>query len=230
MAYQYVGEALYHLPPRFTPTQRLLLVAIGESIPYPRSRGDISLRALGQAAGGLSRRALRQALAGLDAELSIRVPLGIDSRGHPLYAVPGRTCTFQWPDLAAPADCVCEPCAAGRRSTTEGGVVRPPRNGGGNAGSEVDAGQPPGGCAESETDAGQPPTRTGVSEAHTPDHGSAPADAASAGRAEALAALRAKLPRGRPFSRWPTNQPSAEPNPLFDPAIWAATLTVDGAA
>ena len=46
--------------------------------------------------------------------LDVRVPIGKDRHGEPLYAVPGRSPRFRVPLFEVPADCGCSVCRSHR--------------------------------------------------------------------------------------------------------------------
>jgi hypothetical protein len=111
MAYELVEEVFEHAPP-MTAVERLILLAIAEqSRVADRMRmidGDEMMRrSCVETARGLAHALARLAERGLE----VRVPLGRDKRGAPVYAVTGQARLFKLPHLKpAPADCRCRMC------------------------------------------------------------------------------------------------------------------------
>lgn len=117
MAYELVAEVLDHAPAGLTAAERLVMVVIAEyvlSSDYARG-----LRTTSRPAGDVARRAglkpeglkaTLQRLAGRNLELRVALATGRD--GRPVYAMPGRSTTYQVPVLAAinGGTCVCEDC------------------------------------------------------------------------------------------------------------------------
>jgi hypothetical protein len=182
MAYELVAEVLDHAPCELTPTERLVLVVIAEYVlsdDYKRGirrtsrpAADISRRA------GLKKEGVKDALQRLAKRgLDVRVPISTGKDDRPVYAVPGKSCTYEVPEFPAPADCLCDTCKrliptlglihkAGARPPLEapkGGPQPPlndlkggaqPRVGGGTA--------PPGGGTAPPGGATAPPNRVRV--------------------------------------------------------------------
>lgn len=127
MAYQLVAEVLDHAPAELTASERLVLVALAERMPRRTEwdwKSNHLMRRTGLDARGLRAAVQRLAKRGID----IRVPIGKDRKGNPLYAIPGQVPRWRLPELPAPDCCTCESCMQQR---TEGGTTVPPTNGGG---------------------------------------------------------------------------------------------------
>jgi hypothetical protein len=110
MAYELVEEVFQHAPP-MTAAERLILVAIAELCRVgDRMRyidGAEMMRRCCVEARGLAHALVRLAERGLD----VRVPIGRDKRGQPVYAIPGLSRLFKLPHLKpAPGDCRCRMC------------------------------------------------------------------------------------------------------------------------
>jgi hypothetical protein len=113
VAWQLTCEVLDHAPQDLTSGELVVLCALAE---YARVDGRTWSGEVAQ----LARRArmrpgsIRVVLRRLaERGLDVRVPLGTDRHGHPLYAVPGKSPTFRLPELPAPPDCPCERCQGG---------------------------------------------------------------------------------------------------------------------
>jgi len=133
VAYQLVNDVLDHAP-GMTPAERLVLVAIAEET---RSAGDV-VKIPGsrmRRRAKLGERGLRDVLTRLAKRgIEVRVPLGADRRGQPIYAVPGEVPKYRLPAFPAPTGCDCrddcrppmygpEPPYA---QVADGGVTAPP--------------------------------------------------------------------------------------------------------
>lgn len=122
MAYELVAEVLDHAPPDLTPAEVLVLAAVAEYVlNEDYKRGS---RRTSRPAADIARRAhmtldgLRKALQRLAKnDLEIRVPLATGKDGRPVYAVPGKSGTYEVPTLAAPPDCLCNTCKKGELVT-----------------------------------------------------------------------------------------------------------------
>lgn len=113
MAYELVEEVLDHAP-EMTAAERLILVCIAEDARnvLDRAAKIPSERLLRRVGGEIGERGIRQALTRLAGRgLDVRVPLGYDRRGAPVYAVPGRVRQFRLPHFRpAAGDCRCYGC------------------------------------------------------------------------------------------------------------------------
>jgi hypothetical protein len=115
MAYELVAEVLDHAPADLTPAERLVMVAIAEFVhrqDYENGRRSTSRPAVDIARrAGLNPKGLKEALSRLaKRKLELRVPLMTGKDGRPVYAVPGRSSTYEIPALPTPANCPCETC------------------------------------------------------------------------------------------------------------------------
>jgi len=109
--YQLVAEVLDHAPAGLDPAAVLLLLALAEDT---RSVGEIReiptetlCRRTRVDSRGLRHIVDRLRRAGIE----VRVPIGTDRRGKPLYAVPGRAPQWVLPPLPGPPGCQCRTCA-----------------------------------------------------------------------------------------------------------------------
>jgi hypothetical protein len=115
MAYELVAEVLDHAPSDLTPAERLVMVVIAEYVhteDYKRGIRSTSRPAadIGRRAG-LRKEGLKEALQRLARrKLDVRTPLAIGRDGRPVYALPGKSGTYEIPELPAPADCFCDAC------------------------------------------------------------------------------------------------------------------------
>jgi hypothetical protein len=119
MAYELVSEVLDHTPVDLTPGEQLVMVVIAEyvlSSDYARG-----VRRTSRPAAEVARRAkmtpsgLRQAFQRLaERGLELRVPLRTGKDNRPVYAMPGRSSTYEIPALAAAngGSCVCDTCVS----------------------------------------------------------------------------------------------------------------------
>lgn len=174
MAYELVAEVLDHAPTDLAPSERLVMVVIAEyvlSTDYTRGNrstsrpaADVARRA-GVTISGLKQALQRLAKRGLD----MRVPLLVGKDGRPVYAMPGRSSTYQVPPLAAATGgaCTCDSCISGI-STLEvipKGTPHSPLNGhritpkGASDSRLGGSTQSPGGSTQSPGDSTQPPNR-----------------------------------------------------------------------
>lgn len=129
MSYQLVAEVLDHAP-SMTPAERLLLTAVAEEARVHSREADIDAETL-QRRVGVDESGVRKVLRRLaDRGLDVRVAVGKDKRGSPVYAHRGRVARYRLPVFPAPEGCVCRPC----RGQKDGTVVTPfPRSEGGPA-------------------------------------------------------------------------------------------------
>lgn len=112
MAYWLVEEVMDHAPRHLTPAQRHLLAVLAELC---RGKGRIVEESLDYLAWryGTSPKGVRQVLAKLaESGVDVRVAIGTDKNGAPVYAVRGRVPRFRLPEFPAPADCPCRRCRA----------------------------------------------------------------------------------------------------------------------
>jgi hypothetical protein len=128
--YQLVAEVLDHAPGGLDATAVLLLVAIAEDTRTPGEIREIGTESLCRRTR-VDARGLRHVVARLaDAGIKIRVPIGTDRLGRPLYAVPGRVPQWSLPTLSAPEGCSCRTCTTVPPqpvdNATQGGHPRPP--------------------------------------------------------------------------------------------------------
>lgn len=175
MAYELVEEVLDHAPAGLTPAERLVMVAIAEyvlSSDYThgvrrtsRPSSEIARRA-GLKPDGL--KAVLQRLAARNLEL--RVPLMTGKDNRPVYAMPGRSGTYEIPALAAATggSCTCESCiqvVSGAEVIHKGGS-QPPLDGrkGGPQPRVGGATAPPGGVTAPPGGVTAPPNRVRVPE------------------------------------------------------------------
>lgn len=141
MSWSLVDEVLGHAPPGLTVAERHVLVVLADFVHQAdyragsrrteRTHAEVATRA------GMTVAALRQVLYRLAnppkahagrLPLDVRVPLGTDARGRPLYAVRGRKPTFRVPVLPPPPGCTCATCTApkvGPQSDDPGPKVGP---------------------------------------------------------------------------------------------------------
>lgn len=117
MAWQLVTEVLDHAPRALSSAERLVLVAVAErarvdtrecqpSVAEVARRAGLELSSIGKVFARLRRHGLE-----------VRVPFGVDRRGEPLFAVPGRALSFRVPPLVPPVGCVCDACRKGGPSS-----------------------------------------------------------------------------------------------------------------
>ncbi len=131
MAYQLVREVLDHAPP-MTAAERLVLVAIAETIRSPNVRQcDLDTEALCRRTGGLDASKVRAALRRLAGRnIEVRVRRGVDRSGQPVYAWRGQVPRYQLPAFPAPRGCRCIACLNLDESAVdnfqEGGRSGPP--------------------------------------------------------------------------------------------------------
>lgn len=110
MAYELVEEVFQHAPP-MTPAERVILLAIAELCRVGDRMRYIDGEEMGRRCclepRGLAHALVRLAERGVD----VRVPIGRDKRGQPVYAVPGQSRLFKLPHFKpAPGDCRCRMC------------------------------------------------------------------------------------------------------------------------
>ena len=110
MAWQLVEEVLDHAPGDLTPAEMLALVVIAEyckggSRECSKSTEDLARRMR------LKIRGVQDALRRLaENKLDVRVPLGTDKNGKPVYAHRGRVPRFKLPEFPPPEGCPCRSC------------------------------------------------------------------------------------------------------------------------
>ncbi|WKU03731.1 hypothetical protein [Micromonospora sp. HUAS LYJ1] len=182
MAYQLVQEVLDHAPP-MTAAERLVLVAIAEEIRSTVARKcELDTESLCRRTGGLDPSKVRAALRRLkDREIEVRIALGTDRAGNPVYAYRGQVPRYQLPVFPPPPGCGCGDCRfqdepavdsavddvqeGGRDSPPsdetrgqEGGRVRPPTQEGGRSTTEGGRSTTQGGRKTTESVAQRPPS------------------------------------------------------------------------
>lgn len=182
MAYQLVQEVLDHAPP-MTAAERLVLVAIAETIRSTAARQcDLDTEALQRRTGGLDPSNVRAAFRRLaDRGLDVRVALGVDRGGKPVYAYRGQVPRYQLPQFPAPHGCRCVNCLYPAQTDThspvdnreeggrqylpsdkpagqEGGRLRPPTSEGGRRTTEGGRTTTQGGRRTTESVAQHPPS------------------------------------------------------------------------
>jgi hypothetical protein len=128
--YQLVSEVFDHAPASLTPTEVLFLAVLAEDTRTPGEVREIGTDDLCRRVR-VDRRGLRHVIARLDRHgIKVRVAIGVDSSGRPLYAVPGRLPKWRLPALQAPAECPCRTCVSPLPepvdNSAEGGHQRPP--------------------------------------------------------------------------------------------------------
>lgn len=118
MSYRQVAAVLDHAPASLTPAEALILVAIAEQLRGPGDTRQIGTDELARRSR-LGKSALRDAIARLARrKIHIRIPVGTDRLGRPLYALPGIAPRWTIPDFPAPAGCGCEGCQQGGDAST----------------------------------------------------------------------------------------------------------------
>ncbi len=127
-----MAEVLDHAPPDLTAAELLVLVALAEKMPR-RIEYDLMTKHLVRRTR-LKERGLRAAVVRLgERGIDVRVPIGTDGKGRPLYAAHGRPPRWRLPAFEAPDGCECDTCDAAQVS--EGGTVVPPSEVGGTTAS-----------------------------------------------------------------------------------------------
>lgn len=123
MAYQLVREVLDHAPP-MTAAERLVLVAIAETIRSLAAREcELDTEALCRRTGGLDPSNIRAAFRRLaDRKIEVRVQLGTDRAGKPVYAHRGQVPRYRLPSFPAPDGCRCINCRFPDQSSVDNGV------------------------------------------------------------------------------------------------------------
>ncbi|GIE29995.1 hypothetical protein Ait01nite_030400 [Actinoplanes italicus] len=118
MSYRQVAAVLDHAPASLTPAEALVLVAIAEQLRGTGDTRQIGTDDLARRAR-LSKSALRDAISRLARNgIRVRIPVGVDRRGFPLYALPGIAPRWTVPDFPAPVGCRCEGCRQGDDAST----------------------------------------------------------------------------------------------------------------
>lgn len=119
MAYQLVAEVLDHAPSSLSPAEKLLLVALAEvtRIEDNRQCPPVSLQDLARRTNVLPS-SLGKVMHRLNEHgLEVRIPLGTNRNGRPVYAVTGIAPSFRLPVLPPPPGCLCKACdVVGRES------------------------------------------------------------------------------------------------------------------
>lgn len=99
MGVRLIVEVLDHAPANLTPAERLVLVVIAEAANDRTREGWPGTETLTRRTG-LTDRGVRAAFARLATRgLEVRVPIGKDSRGHPVYSKPGHRTVYRLPRL-----------------------------------------------------------------------------------------------------------------------------------
>ncbi|MDG4832402.1 hypothetical protein O7627_24285 [Solwaraspora sp. WMMD1047] len=110
MSYQLVAEVLDHAPP-MTAAERLVLVAIAERARTATRECDLDTATLERRTGGLDPSNVRAALRRLAGRgIEVRVSLGTDRTGRPVYAFRGQVPRYRLPSLPVPPGCRCDTC------------------------------------------------------------------------------------------------------------------------
>lgn len=151
MAWQLVNEVTRRTGVKLTPSEWAVLVVIAEECRDPKTRtcaldrGEMATRT------GRTADTVKRALQGLAKKgLETRVPVpGVkDSKGQPVYAWPGRPCTYKLPQLGPdpadePAPAPEQPPKGGQTAPPKGGANRPPsgRRGAGRAPTRAEVGR-----------------------------------------------------------------------------------------
>lgn len=125
--YQLVAEVLDHAPADLTAAEVLILVAIGEETRTRGEHREIPVEDLARRAR-LDRRGLRVAVTRLAKRgIKVRVAIGVDRHGKPLYAVPGKAPRWVLPAFPPPPGCGCRTCQqGGATAPPQGGTPAPP--------------------------------------------------------------------------------------------------------
>lgn len=129
MAYWLVEEVLDHAPRHLTRPERHLLVVLAE---FCRGNGRSCAESLEHIAWryGGTPSGVKQVLRKLaESGVDVRVAIGEDRHGGPVYAVRGRVPQFRLPEFPAPRGCPCRRCRAVDSpvdNSTEGGSTEPP--------------------------------------------------------------------------------------------------------
>lgn len=161
MAWWLVEEMMDHAPRHLTPSQRHLLAVLaelcrGDGRHVSESLDYVAWR-YGTSASGVKQALRAMAAAGVD----VRVALGVDKNGNPVYAVRGRVPTFRLPVFPAPEGCPCRRCEAVHNpvdNSPEGGSIQPPTDvKGAESRPEGGSNQPPN---PPEGGSNQPPSRS----------------------------------------------------------------------
>jgi hypothetical protein len=125
-----VCEVLDHGPPDLTAAELVVLVALAEKMPrrvdYDYETRHLLRRTRLKPAG------LRKAIARLAGRgIEVRVAIGKDRNGGPLFAVPGQSTRWRLPAFEAPDGCGCDNCQV---QLSVGAPVGAPTFGGGTTG------------------------------------------------------------------------------------------------
>lgn len=129
MGVRLIVEVLDHAPDGATPAERLVLVVLAESANDTTRQAWPGIEVIARRTG-LSMRGIRSALARLAARgLDVRVPLGVDKHGKPVYSGPRKRTTYQIPRLTNGGTTV--PPLPTNGGTTVPPVAAPQRQNGG---------------------------------------------------------------------------------------------------
>src|SRR4051794_4719353 len=115
MAIEIITNVLDHAPADLTATETMILVALAEWARSPqtreteRSREELAAR-VRCTPGGVVKALLRLAGRGIE----VRVPIGMDKNGDPVYARPGQVTRYRLPVFPPPPGCTCETCRRAR--------------------------------------------------------------------------------------------------------------------
>lgn len=113
MAYELVEEVLDHAPADLSGTEVLLLVGIAEQARKPSRMADIPTADLARRVR-VEPESLKKVIQRLSKRgIDVRLVIGIDKIGRPIYAVPGRVSTYVLPLFPAPENCPCHRCVKG---------------------------------------------------------------------------------------------------------------------
>lgn len=135
MGIRLIVEVLDHAPPTLSAAERLLLVVVAENANDTTREGwpgmDVLCRRVGLKPAGVRKALQRLAGRGLD----VRVALGKDGRGEPVYSWPGKRTTYRLPRLkgdptgSPKGDPAGSPSEEKWRSSGDGMVIPQARNG-----------------------------------------------------------------------------------------------------
>lgn len=102
MSIRLINEVLDHAPAGLAPLERLLLVVIAEAADDKTRRCWPGIDVLTRRVG-VGQRQIARVLAQLEKRgYPLRVPSGVDRRGHPVFAARGHRTTYQLPELRPP--------------------------------------------------------------------------------------------------------------------------------
>lgn len=180
MAYELVEDVLDHAPEGMSVAERLILVCIAEEARKGTRMAEIPQARLRKRTG-LGEEGLKTAIRRLrDRGYEVRVPFAKDRHGKPIYAIPGRTCTYLVPAFDRPIGCDCRRCKEGVAVTPppKEGVAQTP-----TAGAET----PTAGVYDPTAGVRATPNQSGEPYGLSPDH-AAPPSRAPQGRDDVAAA------------------------------------------